>query len=70
MPGMEGPQTLDRILASRPDTPLVLSGGLQDQRAERRLSGKRIAGFLPKPYTARQLAERIKECMPSGTGLV
>jgi CheY-like chemotaxis protein len=70
MPGMNGLETLERILAIRPGTPAILCGGLDDQHAERRFDDKRVAGSLPKPYTERQLAERIKEYMPAGTALV
>jgi nitrogen-specific signal transduction histidine kinase len=70
MPGMNGLETLERILAIRPGTPAILCGGLDDQHAERRFDDKRVAGSLPKPYTERQLAERIKKCMPAGTALV
>jgi two-component system CheB/CheR fusion protein len=63
MPIMDRLETLGRIRGIRPDVRVVICSGLGDVDIEARFAGNDIAGFLPKPYTARQLARKVKECM-------
>jgi len=63
MPIMDRLETLGRIREIRPDVRVVICSGLGDVDVEARFAGNDIAGFLPKPYTARQLARKVKECM-------
>lgn len=63
MPGMDGSQTLERIREIRPDVPVVICSGFGDVEVEARFAGKEIAGFFPKPYTVKQLARTVKECI-------
>ena len=60
MPGMSGEETLQRIRAVRPELPVILSSGYNEAEATRRLTGKGLAGFIQKPYSAPRLAEQIK----------
>ena len=62
MPGMDGPETLERIRGIRPDVPVIVCSGFGDVDVETRFAGKTIAGFFPKPYTVKQLARKVKEC--------
>ena len=64
MPGMDGLETLERIREIRPDVPVIVCSGFGDVDVETRFTGTDIAGFFPKPYTVRQLARKVKECMP------
>jgi CheY-like chemotaxis protein len=64
MPGMDGLETLERIRGIRLDVPVIVCSGFGDVDVESRFAGKDIAGFFPKPYTVRQLARKVKECMP------
>ena len=64
MPGMDGLATLERIRGILPNVPEIVCSGLGDVDVEKRFTGKDIAGFFPKPYTVRQLARKVKECMP------
>jgi two-component system CheB/CheR fusion protein len=64
MPGMDAPEILKWIRAIRPDVPVIVCSGLGDVEVETRFAGKDITGFFPKPYTVRQLARKVKECMP------
>ncbi|MBI3472741.1 MAG: response regulator, partial [Candidatus Solibacter usitatus] len=57
-------ETLERIREIRPGVPVIVCPGSGDTDVEARFAGKDIAGFLPKPYTAGQLARKVKECMP------
>jgi two-component system, cell cycle sensor histidine kinase and response regulator CckA len=67
MPGTDGFETLERIREIRPDVPVVVCSGFGDVEVEARFAGKQIAGFFPKPYTVKQLAMKVKECIaPAG----
>jgi CheY-like chemotaxis protein len=66
MPYMDGPEMLDR-LRSRPETrniPVIAMTALTDRRTRGRLITLGVRGFLAKPYTMRELAERIREALP------
>jgi len=63
MPGMSGEQTLDHLKAIRSDLPVILSTGHSEVETAERFAGASLAGFLQKPYTASQLAEKIKTVM-------
>jgi two-component system, chemotaxis family, CheB/CheR fusion protein len=65
MPGMDGLETLDRIRQIRPGVPVVVCSGFGDLEVQTRFEGKEIAGFFPKPFTVKQLARKVKECMAS-----
>jgi CheY-like chemotaxis protein len=60
MPGQNGEETLRALQRIRPDVRVVLSTGYHEAEVLRRFNGKGLAGFIQKPYTAAQLAERIK----------
>ena len=66
MPYMDGPEMLDR-LRSRPETreiPVIAITALTDRRTRSRLTAVGVRSFLAKPYTMRELAERIREALP------
>ena len=66
MPHMDGPEMLER-LRSRPDTrgiPVIALTALTDRRTRSRLGALGVRGFLAKPYSMRDLAERIREALP------
>lgn len=63
MSGMSGEQTLERMRAIRADLPVILSTGHSETETAERFAGSSLAGFLHKPYTASQLAEKIKSTM-------
>ncbi len=60
MPGMGGEETFRRLKAIRPEVPVLLSSGFDELEAARRFQDGGIAGFLQKPYTVAQLAEKVK----------
>ena len=60
MPGMSGEESLKHLRSIRPELLVVLSSGYNEMDATRRLTGKGLAGFIQKPYSARRLAEQIK----------
>jgi len=65
MPVMSGEETLSHLRAIRPQLPVILSSGYNEVEATRRLTGKGLAGFIQKPYSASRLAEQIKIALTS-----
>ena len=63
MPGMDAQETLQQLRTIDPNARVLLSSGFNEVDAIGRFTGKGIAGFLQKPYTAAQLAEKIKQTL-------
>ncbi len=63
MPGMSGEETFKRMKAIQPNIPVILSTGHSEIETANRFAGSGLAGFLQKPYTASQLAEKIRSAM-------
>jgi CheY-like chemotaxis protein len=59
MPVMGGEEAIDRILALRPGVKVIVSTGYGPREALARFGRKKVAGFLQKPYTSKQLADKI-----------
>ncbi|HXS97053.1 MAG TPA: response regulator [Candidatus Limnocylindrales bacterium] len=59
MPVMGGEEAIDQILEVRPNVKVVVSTGYDQREAFVRFNRKQVAGFLQKPYTSRQLGEKI-----------
>jgi CheY-like chemotaxis protein len=59
MPGMNGPELADRVLASRPDTRVLFMSGVV--RATDLEEGK---SFLAKPYGQMDLLRKVEEVLP------
>jgi PAS domain S-box-containing protein len=60
MPTMSGEETARYLRAIRHDVPILVSSGYPDDEVARRFSRARVAGFIRKPYTGAQLADRIR----------
>jgi len=63
MPVMGGEEAIDQILEARPGVKVVVSTGYDQREAFARFSRKRVSGFLQKPYTSRQLGEKIESVL-------
>lgn len=61
MPGISGEETFRQLRQLNPDVRVILSSGYNQIEATRRFIGKGLAGFLQKPYNARQLVSEIKQ---------
>lgn len=63
MPFMDGTEMLEQIRshAETAHLPVIAFSALTDARTQARLESLGIAGFLPKPYSFRELEERIRE---------
>lgn len=60
MPVMSGEETLRNLKLINPQVVVMLSSGFNEVEAIRRFTGKGLAGFIQKPYSMAELAERVK----------
>ena len=60
LPGMSAQQAVERIQSGWPGARILLSSGYGEEEVMAQFAGTRLAGFLQKPYTPAQLAEKIK----------
>ena len=60
MPGMSGPELLDRLSVILPGVPAVLMSGHAESRVITNRPGLRFS-FLPKPFTPERLACKVRE---------
>ncbi len=60
MPLLSGEETFQQLRAIRPSMPIILCSGYHEVEFEQRFAGQGAAGFIQKPFTAVQLAERVK----------
>jgi CheY-like chemotaxis protein len=65
MPVMSGEEAFMWLQKIRQDVRVVLSSGYNEAEATRRFTGKGLAGFVQKPYTAARLAEKMKLALDS-----
>jgi PAS domain S-box-containing protein len=63
MPVMDGREAAEHIARISPGIRIVASSGYDQAEAARRFGRGKIMGFLQKPYTSRQLAEKIKAAL-------
>jgi PAS domain S-box-containing protein len=61
MPRMDGRETLQRLRASDPRLPVVLTSGYNESFALTDLPPDQLAGFLPKPYSRAQFEAAIRK---------
>ncbi|MGE5569868.1 MAG: GAF domain-containing protein [Rhodospirillales bacterium] len=67
MPVMSGEETLAELTRIRPDVRVIVSSGYNELEAVRRFRGAAVAGFIQKPYTAAQLAGKVKAVLEGRT---
>lgn len=61
MPHMNGEEALRKMKNIRSDVRVILSSGYNEEENSRRFSDKGFAGFLQKPYSMKNLLEKILE---------
>jgi CheY-like chemotaxis protein len=66
MPVKGGEEALEEIRAIRPEATVIGSSGFNESVAKERFGGHGLASFLQKPYSARLLAERVKQAIEDG----
>ena len=61
MPVMGGREALPAIRAIRSDVPVVLISGYSEDQMKPLLASDKLTGFLQKPFTSRQIREKVDE---------
>ena len=69
MPLMGGEETLRELKTIRPDVRVLLSSGYNEVEAVRRFTGKGLAGFIQKPYSAIALTEKVRSILAESRGV-
>ncbi|HLI83815.1 MAG TPA: PAS domain S-box protein [Bryobacteraceae bacterium] len=59
MPAMPGEEVFRRLKRIHPDIPVVVSSGYTEQEAVRRFGGLGVIGFVQKPYSPKELMEKL-----------
>ncbi|MBI2517043.1 MAG: MASE1 domain-containing protein [Opitutae bacterium] len=59
MPGMDGSQTLTELQRVKPTAAVIVMSGYSEQESSRRLQGRGVLGFLPKPFSHTSLLSRL-----------
>lgn len=63
MPGMNGATLAKLVRQERPQMQVILMSGYAEDVALGEFSGKDGIHFLPKPFSLKQLAGKVKEVM-------
>jgi PAS domain S-box-containing protein len=74
MPGMTGPEMVERIRPLRPSIKVLFMSGYSEQALKRHHDLELAGGYLQKPFSAEALATRVRKALdprrPAGTILV
>ena len=68
MPRMSGEEAFREMRRLRPDVRVVLMSGFSEREATSHFAGKRLAGFLQKPFTMEALKTRLEEAATAAGG--
>ncbi len=63
MPVMGGEEAVGQILTSRPGVKVIVSTGYDSRLASARFQHAQVATYLQKPYTSRQLTEKVAKVL-------
>jgi two-component system, cell cycle sensor histidine kinase and response regulator CckA len=61
MPGMTGPSMIEKIIPDYPNVKVIFISGYAEDVFVNNYGSERSFNFLPKPFTLKQLASKIKE---------
>ncbi|HEX7454292.1 MAG TPA: response regulator [Polyangiaceae bacterium] len=67
MPEMNGEETFRAIRRQRSDVPVILTSGYNEIEATRRFTAKGLAGFLQKPFTPKELTQKLALALKPGS---
>ena len=70
MPVMGGEEALRHLKTINPGVRVLLSSGFNEVEAVRRFTGKGLAGFIQKPYTAAALAGKVRGVLDAASSVV
>jgi two-component system cell cycle sensor histidine kinase/response regulator CckA len=68
MPEMDGPTLMRKVRAFRPDIKVILISGYTEDRFRDQLDGSHHVTFLPKPFSLKQLAGKVKDVLRGAAG--
>jgi two-component system, cell cycle sensor histidine kinase and response regulator CckA len=60
MPGMSGEEALPELWKIRPGVKVIVSSGYSEAEVMAQFKGRRVSGFIQKPYTPVRLAEKVR----------
>ncbi|MBB6254286.1 hybrid sensor histidine kinase/response regulator [Nitrospirillum iridis] len=63
MPQMDGPTMIEQVRRFRPDVKVIFISGYAEDRFRHSLKDGAVVDFLPKPFSLKQLATKVKEVM-------
>ncbi|HYM33311.1 MAG TPA: response regulator, partial [Candidatus Cybelea sp.] len=63
MPNMDGPTLAKKVHASRPDMKIIFISGYAEEAFRRNLDPNLEIEFLPKPFSLKQLAGKVKDVL-------
>jgi signal transduction histidine kinase/CheY-like chemotaxis protein len=63
MPQMGGDEVLPELRKIRPEIKVLVSSGYSESETMTLFKGQRVSGFIQKPYTGADLAEKVKACL-------
>jgi PAS domain S-box-containing protein len=69
MPGMNGDQTLRALRALRPGVRVLLCSGYTEEDATWRVEKGELTGFVPKPFTAKDLQRAVRYALEGDPNL-
>jgi CheY-like chemotaxis protein len=68
MPGMNGREMADEILAMRPEVGVLFMSGYTDTAVIRSGSGGKFTSFLQKPFSPTLLGQKVREMLDQVEG--
>ncbi len=60
MPKLSGEEVFQQILSSRPNACVIVCSGYAEEDVVRQFAGRRLAGFIEKPFRPSDLIEKIR----------
>ena len=66
MPRMDGPGLIREVRQTHPDMKVIFISGYTEDSFRKRLNTDAEIHFLPKPFSLKQLASKVKEVMSAG----
>ena len=67
MPRMSGQECFHHLRRIKPDLPILLSSGFDEQEATARFTGQKHFGFIQKPYKTALLAKKLRQVLGEST---
>jgi two-component system cell cycle sensor histidine kinase/response regulator CckA len=63
MPQMDGPTLVRKVSEKKPDVKVIFISGYTEDRFREQLKDGEVVHFLPKPFSLKQLASKVKEVL-------